>query len=272
VRPGRKDIAIPPFPPGLTWIGAEQPIAERITARDALLVHFVELGELSSVRTLPFVAALSRQYAQAGLSVLGVHSPRNGLAAGDETLRAALDRVDVPYPVGNDAEHRIWHAYGCQGWPSSFLWGRGGTLRYAHFGEGAYHETERALRTELAGGEGHDLPAPVLEPPPNGKSPQIEHPSDEVFPGGSHETPWRPGRPGEPLIIEYAAGGASAALDGSGSVTVAVDEEEPHSFLLEGPGLYELSSHPEHGMHQVRLDLDGDIRVWSVSFAPGVRR
>lgn len=272
MQPGRDNIAIPPFPPGITWIGSEAPVSERITAQAALLVHFFELGELSSIRTLPFVAALARHYAENGLSVLGVHSPRNDLAAGDDELRAALERVDVPYPVGNDAGHRVWHAYGCQGWPSTFLWGRGGTLRYVHFGEGAYHETEAAVRAELAGGEGHDLPGPVLSAPSTeGEQPQIEHPSDEVFPGGSHDVAWRPDEPSEPLIVEYAAGGASAALDGQGTVKVTVDEEEPRSIEVEGPGLYELATHPKHGMHEVRLDLDGDIRVWSVSFAPGLR-
>jgi len=272
VRPGRDNIAVPPFPPGITWIGSEAPVSERITARAALLVHFFELGELSSIRTLPFVAALAHRYAGNGLSVLGVHSPRNDLAASDGALRAALERVDAPYPVGNDAGHRVWHAYGCQGWPSTFLWGRGGTLRYAHFGEGAYHETESAVRAELAGGEGHDLPEPVLEAPQGdsgGRRPKIEHPSSEVFPGGSHDVAWTPDEPGEPLIVEYAAGGASAALDGEGTVIVTVDEEEPRPIELAGPGLYELATHPAHGMHEVRLDLEGDIRVWSVSFAPG---
>ena len=60
VLPGRDDIALPPVPPGLTWIGGTEPVTERITARGPLLVHFFEVGELSGVRTLPFVAELHR--------------------------------------------------------------------------------------------------------------------------------------------------------------------------------------------------------------------
>ncbi|MCL4287463.1 MAG: hypothetical protein KJ006_07440, partial [Thermoleophilia bacterium] len=191
MRPQRDDIAIPSFPPGITWIGTEPPLSERLTARAALLVHFFELGELSSVRTLPFVSALARAYADTGLSVLGVHSPRSRLAASDAALRVGLARLDIDLPVGNDSEHRIWHAYGCRGWPSTFLWGQGGTLRYAHFGEGAYHETEDAVRAALAA-TGHELPEPILEPPPTGRQPRIGKPSEEVFPGGAHEVPWTP--------------------------------------------------------------------------------
>jgi hypothetical protein len=269
VRPERDDIAIPPFPPGITWIGTEAPVSERLTARAALLVHFFELGELSSIRTLPFVSGLARAYAESELSVLGVHSPRSRLAADDEALEAGLERLDVPFPVANDSEHRIWHAYGCRGWPSTFLWGRGGTLRYAHFGEGAYHETEAAVRAELLGGEGPELPRPILGPPPDGTPPRIGKPSDEAFPGGAHDVPWTPGSRDEPLEVEYAGAGAWAALDGSGTVHLAVDGEATGSIVLSGPGLYELSGHPEHGMHEVRLDFEGDVRVWSLAFAPG---
>lgn len=269
VRPERDNIAIPPFPPGINWIGAEEPVSERLTARAALLVHFFELGELSSIRTIPFVSALARKYAANGLSVLGVHSPRSQLAASDEALEAGLARLDADFPVGNDSEHRVWHSYGCRGWPSTFLWGQGGTLRYAHFGEGAYHETEEAIRAELAGGEGHDLPEPVLGSPPGGAQPRIGKPSEEVFPGGSHDVPWTPGGAGEPLEVEYAGAGAWAALDGDGTVDLEVDGEPTGAIVLDGPGLYELSGHPEHGMHEVRLEFDGTVRVWSLAFAPG---
>jgi hypothetical protein len=270
VLPGRDGIALPPFPPGVAWIGGEEPATERITARGPLFVHFFEVGELSSLRTLPFVAGLAESFGSLGLTVLGVHSPRNGLASSDEALTAALGRLEVPFTVANDREHRIWHAYGCKGWPSSFLWGRGGVLKWVHFGEGAYHETEAAVRAELREADG-SMPASTLPPPPgNGRgAPKLERPSDEVFPGGAHDRPWVPGEPGEPLEVEYAGAGAWAALDGSGSVRVSVDGGAPEPLALAGPGLYELSSHERHGMHEVRLDLDGEIRVWSVAFAPG---
>ena len=271
MKPGKENIAIPPLPPDTTWIGEEPPAGERLTARGPLLVHFFEVGELSSVRTLPFVSGLHDRYREAGLSVLGVHSPRSALAASDEALATALERLEPSFAVANDRRHRIWHAYGCEGWPSSFLWGRGGTLRWVHFGEGAYHETEAEVRRELAGGSGGELPEPLLGAPPSGPGPELESPSDEVFPSGSHDRAWTPASPGEPLIVEYAGAGAFAALDGTGAVEVTLDGDPLHTVELDGPGLYELAGHPEHGMHEVRLDLEGPIRIWSLAFAPGAR-
>ena len=269
MKPDRSDVPLPPFPPGLTWLRGEEPISERVTARGPLLVHFFEVGELSGIRTLPFVAGLHERFADAGLTVLGAHSPRSQLAATDEDLDAALVRLEVPFPVANDREHRIWHAYGCEGWPSTFLWARGGLLRWAHFGEGAYHETEAEVRTELEA-IGADLPGAMLDPPPSSPGPPIERPSDELFPGGSHDQPWR-GKPGEPLEVEYAGAGAWAALGGLGRVEVSVDGAEANPLEVEAPGLYEVSSHDHHGIHEVSLRPQGTVQIWSLSFPPGVK-
>lgn len=269
MRPARPNIPLPPFPPGIVWIGGPEPVSERVTARGPLLVHFFEVGELSSVRTLPFVAGLHRGFAERGLTVLGVHSPRNDLAGSDAGLEAALGRLDVPYPVANDAQHRIWHAYGCEGWPSTFLWRRGGTLRWAHFGEGAYHETEAEVRAELAP-EGGEAPASLLPPAPGGEPPRIERPSEEVFPGGAHDMPWK-GAEGEPLEVEYAGAGAWVALSGDGTLEVRVDGEPAPPIDVHCPGLYEIARHERHGIHEVAIWPRGTLRVWSLSFAPGAR-
>lgn len=270
MRPSRPNIPLPPFPPGMTWIGGPEPVSERLTARGPLLVHFFEVGELSSIRTLPFIDGLHRGLGDHGLSVIGVHSPRSRLASSDADLHAALERLHVPFPVVNDAEHRIWHAYGCEGWPSTFLWGTGGTLRWAHFGEGAYHETEAEIRAELAPGGDGGLPPSLLEAPPAGLAPRVERPSEEVFPGGSHDRPWR-GAEGEPLEVEYAGAGAWVALSGEGTLEIRVDGEPAPPIEITAPGLYEVASHGTHGIHEVAIWPGGSIRVWSMAFAPGAR-
>ena len=270
MRPDRDNIAIPPFPPGITWIGTEAPVSERLTARAALLVHFFELGELSSLRTLPFVAALAERYGGGGLSVLGVHTPRSAIAASDEALRAGLERLDVPFPVANDGERRIWHAYGCRGWPSTFLWGQGGTLRYVHFGEGAYHETEAAVRAELAGGEDHDLPEPAL-----GSGARRDGARDRTTErGGLPRRPLRPalearqaGRaPDRRVRGRRRLGGPGWLRDGRPLPWTAAPRARSSSTARASTSLPPTRA---HGMHEVRIELGGPIRVWSVSFAPG---
>lgn len=268
MRPDRDDIAIPPFTPGVSWIGTAPKDGERLTARGPLLVHFFEVGELSGVRTLPFVEGMDRTYRESGLWVLGVHSPRSGLASTDDALRAALERLGVGFPVANDREHRIWHGYGCEGWPSTFLWGIGGMLAWVHFGEGAYHETEAAIRAELDRDPG-ELPDPFLQPPRDDPGPALERPGDEVFPGGAHDRPWASSPSARSLELAYRGAGAWAALDGEGSVEVELDGEPAGMIEVSAPGLYELSSHESHGTHTLTLRLDDGLRLWSLSFAPG---
>ncbi len=269
MRPTRNDIPLPPFPPGLTWAGEEPPAAERLTAKGPLVVHFFEAGELSSVQSLPHVDAWARDYAKAGLTTVGVHTPRSELARSPEAFAAAVERLGLSFPVVSDAGYHVWHAYGCKGWPSLFLWGRGGKLRWFHFGIGGLAETEDAIREELqAGDSDRELPPRVHEPDP-GDQVEVVKPSDEVFPGGSHDRFWT-GDPGEPLEVEYAGAGVWAALDGPGTVEVRADAaEQPRSIDVGAPGLYELASYDHHGMHDVRLDLGPGVRVWSVSFAAG---
>ncbi len=231
-------------------------------------MHFFEAGELASVQSLPHVQAWADRYRPAGLTTVGVHTPRSDLARSPEALAQALTRLGLDIPVAADNDYRVWHAYGCKGWPSLFLWGRGGRLRWFHFGVGGLASTETAIREELqAGDEARELPSLVHEDETEGT--EVVKPSDEVFPGGAQDKPWHP-EPGEPLEVEYAGAGAWAALDGAGAVTVSVDgAPETHELSVKGPGLYELSAHPSHGLHEVRIDLGEGVRLWSVAFAAG---
>ena len=111
-----------------------------------------------------------------------------------------------------------------------------------------------------------------MGPPPTRQAAADRQAERRGLPGRLARRPLEPGEPGEPLEVEYAGAGAWAALDGTGTVELSVDGEPTGEIVLDGPGLYELSGHPEHGMHEVRLDLDGEVRVWSLAFAPGPER
>ena len=243
--PNRADIAAPPFPPGTTWVGADPPAMERLTARGPVLVHFMEFAQLNSVRALPYTIALDDRYRDAGLTVLGVHSPRFPFTAEVGAMAHALGRLGVTHPVAADLDYAIWHDYGCEGWPSLFLWGRGGVLRWFHFGEGEYEETERAIQDELRStNDAGSLPEP-LPPirPSDAPAAVVIAPTEEIFPGGEVSRPWIPS-PAEPALeLDYAAGGAAVSADGSGDLNARIDGE-PVSLAVDGGGLYELSDSP----------------------------
>jgi hypothetical protein len=272
VRPELSDIAIPPFPADLTWVGEAPPRVERLAASRSVLVHFFDFAQLNAVRALPYVRAWHERYADTGLAVLGVHTPRFPFTASDAAVAEATRGLGIVHPVAVDAARRVWRAYGCEGWPSLFLWGRGGVLRWFHFGEGEYDATETAIQElvlESAPDARRPDPLPPLRPSDAAEA-LVVPPTDEVLPGGALDEPWVPTADSPDLELEYAAGGAYASVDGEGAIEVSVDGESPRRVAVEAPGLVELAVHDSHEEHVIRLRPTAGVRVWSVSFAAGV--
>jgi hypothetical protein len=91
-----------------------------------------------------------------------------------------------------------------------------------------------------------------------------------VFPGGSWEQPWVAGRDGEDLALDYQAGGAFATVEGDGELQVEIDGEWRTIAGGPVPGLRTLAEHPRHEAHNLVLRPAPSVKIWSVSFAPGV--
>jgi hypothetical protein len=240
-----------------------------LTAAGPVLVQFIDFAQLNSVRALPYVIEWERRYAGAGLSVLGVQAPRFAFGFEPETVAAGVGRLGVGFPVAIDSERRLWLEYGCRGWPSLFLWGHGGALRWVHFGEGEYLATEEAIQAELREADAlRSLPEPMAPlRPTDGPGVRVMPPTAEVFPAEGRA--WT-SADGNAIEVEYAAGGAHATFEGEGETLVSVDGGEALPLLVDGAGLYELASHPRHEAHALRLSLSPGVGVWSVSFAAGV--
>jgi hypothetical protein len=272
VRPPRDNIAAPDLPAGMTWIGREPESMPALTAGGPALVHFFDFAQLNSVRTLPYVEEWHRRYREAGLSVIGVQAPRFPFGAEPETTRAGLERLGISFPVAIDAERELWFAYGCEGWPSLFLWSRGGALAWAHFGEGEYQATEEAIQAELREIDAlRELPEPMAPlRPSDTPGARVIPPTPELFPGGSWERPWVAGEDGEDLALDYQAGGAYATVEGEGELQVEIDGEWRTVPAGPAPGLRTLAEHPGHEAHSLVLRPAPGVKVWSLSFAPGI--
>jgi hypothetical protein len=272
VRPGRSDIAVPDLPAEIEWIGDRPPRMPQLAAKGPVLVHFIDFAQLNSVRSLPYVREWNRRYREQGLAVLGVQAPRFPFGADPGTVAAGLGRLGVEHPVAVDADRELWFDYGCSGWPSLFLWGRGGVLRWYHFGEGEYAATEEAIQEALREQDALvELPPPV-EPlrPTDAPGAAVMPPSAEIFPAGEGQ-PLDVAAKGDPIEIDYEAGGAYATLEGRGALRVSIDGSPGRDLDVDGAALYELAEHPRHEAHRLRVEpAGGAVAVWSLSFAAGV--
>jgi hypothetical protein len=268
MRPERDNIAAPDLPEGIEWIGEAPRSMPVTTAGGPVLVHFFDFAQLNSVRTLPYVCEWARRYESHGLTTIGVQAPRFPFGAERGAVAAGLERLGIEFPVAIDADRRLWHAYGCEGWPSLFLWKLGGALAWFHFGEGEYQASEEAIQAELREQDAlRILPTPMdPQRPTDSPGAKVIPPTAELFPGGSWDEAWA----GAELEIPYEAGGAYATIEGSGELELDLDGVEMAPIAVDGPGLYELAAHPRHGSHEMRLCPDPNLRIWSIGFAAGV--
>jgi hypothetical protein len=148
--PPDNEAFAPEFPSGLQWIGvAFLRMAQQIGR--PILVEFFDFARINSHRTLPYMREWQRRYGDAGLlRVIGIHSPGFSFGRDADTAAAAIEAMDVPYPVVLDPEFAVWQEYGNRGWPARYVFDRRGVLRFVHWGEGEYQETERVIQELIA--------------------------------------------------------------------------------------------------------------------------
>jgi len=239
-----------------------------LAAKGPVLVHFFDFSQLNSVRTLPYLNEWYRRYGNDGLTVIGVQAGRFEFGSDPEAVEAGLKRLGVEFPVMIDEGMALWHMYGCEGWPSLFLWGRGGLLKWFQFGEGDYKGSEEAIQAQLRGkDEEREFPEP-MDPvrPTDAEGIEVIAPGAELIPVEGR--PWTRTEDGGAFDVEYEGGGIHATVSGKGSLVLALDGEPIPSVEIDGPGLYTLAEHDHHGGHRIEIALDGDPEIWSVSFSP----
>jgi hypothetical protein len=245
VRAPVDHIAAPPFPRGLPWINAAPLRLDQQLGR-SVLIEFWDFCRPNSIRTLPYMKAWHERYCTAGLRVIGVHASGFEPSRDPDAVHAAVQRLEISYPVVVDAGLEIWGLYDNLGWPARYLFGPQLTLFDYHYGEGAYDETEQAIQ-ELLGVSGatveplrpEDRPGAMLEPQ-----------SDDVE--GPYNGPYR-------------AGGVWAVLEGRGEVGANRRRVE-----VAHPGAYELISHPQSTSGELELVLDPGVRCHATCFTPGL--
>jgi hypothetical protein len=78
-----------------------------------------------------------------------VHTPEFSFEKNQADVEAALSDLRVTYPVVMDSNYRIWQDFNNQYWPAFYIIDAKRIIRYEHFGEGDYGESERAIQELL---------------------------------------------------------------------------------------------------------------------------
>ncbi len=131
------------------WLNASEPPTLAGLRGRPVLIDIWDFSCINCLRTLPTLRDWHQRYEEAGLAVIGVHTPEFPFEREPAHVQAALGRLGIRWPVALDNEQTIWTAYANRAWPSLYLVDSAGYLRFRHAGEGDYARTENAIREVL---------------------------------------------------------------------------------------------------------------------------
>jgi cytochrome c biogenesis protein CcdA/thiol-disulfide isomerase/thioredoxin len=131
------------------WINSP-PLGADALKGHVVLVDFWTYSCINCLRTLPYISAWASRYKDSGLIVIGVHTPEFPFEKEPENVRRAVAELHIAYPVVLDNDYAIWKAFSNQYWPADYIADATGHIRYRHFGEGKYEETEKHIQELLA--------------------------------------------------------------------------------------------------------------------------
>jgi cytochrome c biogenesis protein CcdA/thiol-disulfide isomerase/thioredoxin len=139
---------LPPLDGAVQWLNSPPLTAQALKGK-VVLVDFWTYSCINCLRTLPYVKAWAEKYRDQGLVVIGVHAPEFAFERDVGNVTKAMKDLGINYPVAVDNDYRIWRAFNNEYWPAHYFADAQGRIRYHHFGEGEYAESERVIQQLL---------------------------------------------------------------------------------------------------------------------------
>ena len=275
------------------WLNSEPLTMEGLRGR-VVLIDFWTYSCINCLRTLPHIREWDKRYREAGLTIVGVHTPEFAFERVPSNVRENVKKLELRYPVALDNDFGTWGAWRNQYWPAKYLVDRKGHVRYFHFGEGEYAETEEMIRTLLgadapaASGLADDSPHELVTPESYlGYKRIARNGGEAVMPNAEHTYPlprklsdnelafggrWKVederaiALRGATLRLDYRARDVYLVLTGTGSVRVLVDGKPERTVRVAGDRLYTLVERAKIGDHLLELRFSPGVAGYAFTF------
>jgi cytochrome c biogenesis protein CcdA/thiol-disulfide isomerase/thioredoxin len=169
----------PEFVPGGRWFNTPTPEGFTMASLKGkvVVVDFWTYTCINCIRTLPYTKAWWEKYKDKGLVFIGVHTPEFEFEKNPDNVARAIKDFGITYPVMQDNAYGTWNAYSNQYWPAEYFIDKDGRIRYTHFGEGNYDESEQHIQDLLA------ETGVTVEPPISNQEYQIYARTPETYLG-----------------------------------------------------------------------------------------
>jgi thiol-disulfide isomerase/thioredoxin len=135
---------MPDLDGAIGWLNSD-PLSRESLRGKIVLVDFWTYTCINSLRPLPYVKAWAAKYKDAGLVVIGVHTPEFAFEHEPANVQWAVRNYHVSFPVAIDSNYKIWNAFHNDYWPAQYVVDATGRIRYHHRGEGDFGEIEDAI-------------------------------------------------------------------------------------------------------------------------------
>ncbi|MFE7482705.1 cytochrome c biogenesis protein DipZ [Streptomyces sp. NPDC057552] len=285
------------------WLNTpgNRPVDLRSLRGKVTLIDFWTYSCINCQRAVPHLQDWERAYEDAGLRIIGVHSPEFAFEKKRDNVVSGARKLGVTWPVALDNDLTTWDNYRNRFWPAKYLIDAEGTVRYFKFGEGDYDKTEKMIRELLRQADPTvALPEPTgraMDDLTTGRTPETylsnlrirgyvgtplvdDKPAAYRFPREplplnklSLDGTWTAGYehftagPDARLAFTYRAKNANLVLAGTGKVTVVVDGKATRTIDVSGsPALYRLTDDKDPRTARLELRLDEGLEAYAFTF------
>jgi cytochrome c biogenesis protein CcdA/thiol-disulfide isomerase/thioredoxin len=266
-----------------------------------VLIDFWAYSCINCQRALPKLTAWDRAYKDAGLQVIGIHSPEYAFEKVPANVEVGIERYRMKYPVALDNNLSTWTNYRNRYWPSQYLIDASGTVRHIQFGEGSYSDTEQLIRELLvAANPSVRLPLPLspIDTTPAkgtttpesylGLGKKVNFGGDEEYASGTNtyafpatlaadsfalQGDWtldfqnaRPASTDAAIRLNYTAREVRMVLGGEGTVTLTVDGIETVIDVTGAPNSYRLIKGTELKSGTLEVRVSPGVEAYSFTF------
>jgi thiol-disulfide isomerase/thioredoxin len=140
-----------------SWFNSP-PLTNESLRGKVVLVDVWTYSCINSLRQLPYITRWAAKYKDAGLVVIGVHTPEFPFEHDHGNVAWAVKNFRMTYPVPMDNKYAIWNSLNNEYWPADYLIDGRGKVRYHHFGEGDYAASERMIQQLLKENNANNVP------------------------------------------------------------------------------------------------------------------
>jgi thiol-disulfide isomerase/thioredoxin len=143
------------------WINSTPLTAKQLKGK-VVLVDFWTYSCINCLRSLPYMRAWADKYKDSGLVVIGVHTPEFDFEKEQPKVQKAVQKFGITYPIALDSNRAIWDAFHNQYWPAHYFIDAKGKVRFEHFGEGNYDQSEHWIQELLQERDGKPMPVSAI--------------------------------------------------------------------------------------------------------------